>query len=144
MAGAVLRASRKGCGAPGRRGSCVWQAQYSEPLERVAARLVAAGQYSEPLERVAARLVAAGPRPVCAAGERLEKVAARLRGRRSTQSLYKGLRRAWSPPVRGSLCAILRASRKGAPGRRWSAAPVCVAGAVLGASRRVWQFAVCK
>ena len=55
------------------------QGQYSEPLERVAARGVAAGrrflsvwqaQYPEPLERVAARGVAAGRRPVsvCVAG----------------------------------------------------------------------------
>ena len=95
VGGAVLGAFRKGCGAPGRRGPrllSVWQAQYLEPPERVAARLLAVGrgsvcvagailrgsrkgygapgrrgprllsvwqaQYSEPLERVAARLVA--------------------------------------------------------------------------------------
>ena len=135
VAGAVLGASRKGCGAPGRRGPrllSVWQAQYWEPLERVAARLVAVGRGSF------------------------------LRGRR----LQKGLRRAWSPwaaaPVRVA-GAVLRTSRKGcgAPSRRgprllsvWqaqylepservaarlvavAAAPVCVAGAVLGASRK--------
>ena len=88
VAGAVLGASRKGCGAPGHRGPRLlfaWQAQYLEPSERVAARLVAVGRGS------------------C------------LRGRRSTWSLQKGFWRAWSP---------------------WAAASVCVAGAVLGASRK--------
>ena len=83
VAGAVLEPSRKGCGAPGRRGPrflSVWQAQSLEVPERVAARLVAVGRGS------------------C------------LRG-----SLQKGLRRAWLP---------------------WAAAPVCVAGAVLGTSRK--------
>ena len=163
VAGAILGAFRKGCGAPCRRGPrllCVWQAQYLEPPERVAARLVAVGSGS------------------C------------LRGRRSTWSLQKGLRRAWSPWAGAVLGAskkgcgapgrrgprllsawqarylehpILGASRKGssAPGRcgprllfawqaqywslekelrrgwsPWAAAPVCVAGAVLGASRK--------
>ena len=88
VAGAVLGGSRKGCGAPGRRGPrflSMWQAQYSEPREMVAARLVAVG------------------RGCC------------LCGRHSTSSLQKGLRRAWSP---------------------WAAAPVCMAGAVLGAFRK--------
>ena len=75
VAGAVLGASRKSCGAPGRRGPRLlfaWQAQYFgayslELLERQA-------QYLELLERVAARLVAVG-RGSC------------LRGRRSTWSL---------------------------------------------------------
>ena len=83
MAGAVLRASRKGCGAPGRR--------WPEPLEEVAARPVAAGprlrsvwqaQCSEPLEEVAARPVAAGPRLLSVWQARYseppERVAARL------------------------------------------------------------------
>ena len=49
VAGAVLGASRKGCGAPGRRGPrllSAWQAQFLEPPERVAARLVAVGRGS--------------------------------------------------------------------------------------------------
>ena len=100
----------------------MWQAQYSEVLERVAARLVAAGprllsvwqtQYSEPLERVAARLVAAGPRLLSVwqaqYSEPLERVGARLvaAGLLAGAVLrgQKGLRRAWSPLVRGScLC----------------------------------------
>ena len=89
MAGAVLGASRKGCGAPGRRGPRLLSVRQAQ-------------QYLELPERVAARLVAVG-RGSC------------LCGRRSTWSLEKGLRRAWSP---------------------WAAAPVCVAGAVLGASRK--------
>ena len=48
MAGAVLGASRKGCGAPGRgpRLLSAWQAQHLEPPERVAARRVAVGHGS--------------------------------------------------------------------------------------------------
>ena len=107
VAGAVLGASRKGCGAPGRLLS-VWQAQYSEPLERVAARLVAVG------------------RGCC------------LCGKRSTWRFQKGLRRAWSPWAAVPVCvagAVLGTSR----GLRrawslWAAAPVRLAGAVLGAS----------
>ena len=43
VAGAVLGASRKGSGTWSRLLS-VWQAQYLEPPERVAARLVAVGR----------------------------------------------------------------------------------------------------
>ena len=78
MAGAVQRASWRSCCALGRRwaplGRAVafaWQAQYREPPEGAAARLVAAGR------RWAARWL--------------------LRGRRSTESLLKELLRAWSP-----------------------------------------------
>ena len=123
--------------AAGPRLLSAWQAQYLEPPERVAARLVAVG------------------RGFC------------LRGRRSTWSFQKGLRRAWSPWAAASVCvagAVLGVSRKGcgAPdpavgrgsclrGRRstwslqkglrrawspWAAAPFCVAGAVLGVSRK--------
>ena len=113
MAGAVLGASRKGCDAPGRRGPrllSVWQAQYLEPPERVAARLVAVGHGS------------------C------------LCGRRSTWSLQKGLRRAWSPWAAAPVCvagAVLGASTKGC-----GVPPVCVAGAILGASRKGCLVAV--
>ena len=110
VAGAVLKASRKGCGAPGRR----WPAapvcvaliissasHHLTPLVAAGPRLLSVwqAQYSEPLERVGRRWPAA---PVCVAG------------------------------------AVLTASRKGcgAPGRRWPAASVCVAGAVLTASRQ--------
>ena len=156
VAGAVLRASRKGCGAPGRRGSClcgrrstqslvaagprllsVWQAQCSEPLQRVAARLVAA----EPLsERVA---VAAGPRLLSVWQARYSEVAACLvpldpRLLSARQAQY----------------SVLRASRKGCgapgrrwpvcvtpPGRRWPAAPVCVCvwQAQYSELRRAWS-----
>ena len=102
MAGAVFRASRKGCGTPGRRGPrllSAWQAQYLEPPERVLARLVAVG------------------RGFC------------LRGRNSTWSLQKGLRRAWSPLARGSCLCGRRSTQS-------PAAPVCVEGAVFRASRK--------
>ena len=74
VAGAILGASRKGCGAPGRRGPrllSVWQAQYLEPLERVAARLAAlvcvAGAALGASRKVA-RLVAGAAASVCVAG----------------------------------------------------------------------------
>ena len=123
----ILRASRIGL----RR---AWSplARYSEPLERVAARLVDAdprllsvwqAQYSEPLEKLAARLVAAGPRLLFAwqaqYSEPLERVAARL--------VATGPR----------LLSVWQARKGcGAPGRRWPAASVCVAGAVFRASRK--------
>ena len=150
MAGAVLRASRKGCGAPGRRGPrllSVWQAQYLEPLERVAARLVAVGRGCCLCGRRSTWSLQSGApgrrgrstwssRKGCGApgrrGPRLRLCGRRstwnlparlvaagrgscLCGRRSTWSLQKGLRRAWSP---------------------WAAAPVRVAGAIFGASRK--------
>ena len=110
---AVSRDCRRACGARGRRWaprSLQWQAQYPEPPEGTAARVVAAGppavlcataigickamQCPETAEGPAARVVAAGPLALCS-------------GRRSTQSLQKGLRRAWSPlgPLR--FCALL-------------------------------------
>ena len=98
VAGAVPRASRRGCGARcrhWRRWLSSWQAQYPEPPEGPAARVVAAG--------------AAGCLP---------------RGRRSIQSLQKGLRRALSPLVSLAVRvagAVPRASRRGcgARCRRW-------------------------
>ena len=69
-------------------------------------------QCLETAEGPAARVVAAGPLALCS-------------GRRSTQSLQKGLRRAWSP-LGPSLFAVAgavpRASRRdcGARGRRWA------------------------
>ena len=113
VAGAVPRASRRACGARGRRWalrSLQWQAQYPEPPEGTAARVVAAGppavlcisaivickamQCPETAEGPAARVVAAGPLALCS-------------GRRSTQSLQKGLRRAWSPLGPLQFCALL-------------------------------------
>ena len=147
VAGAVLRASRKGCGAPGRR---------SEPLERVAARLVAAGprllsawqaqyldlqnglrrawsplawqaQYLGPPEGVAARLVAAGSRLVSAwQAQYLEppqRVAARLVA--AGPRFLSAWQAQYLEPPEG-------VASSGAPGRRRAAAPVCVAGAILG------------
>ena len=100
VAGAVSRASRRGCGARCRRWCrwlpSAWQAQYPEPPKGAAARVVAAG--------------AAGCLP---------------RGRRSTQRLQKGLRRALSPLVPLAAVrvagAVPRASRRGcgARCRRW-------------------------
>ena len=97
VAGAVSRASRRACGARCRRWCrwmSSWQARYPEPPEGPAARVVAAG------------------------------AAACLRGRRSTQSLEKGLRRGLSPLVPLPACragAVPRASRRGcgAGCRRW-------------------------
>ena len=97
VAGAVPRASRRGCGARCRRWCRLpssWQAQYPEPLEGAAARVVAAGAAGCP------------------------------RGRRSTQSLQKGLRRALSPLVPLAVLvagAVPRASRRGCGARchRW-------------------------
>ena len=121
VAGAVPRASRRGCGARCRRWCrwlSSWQAQYPEPLEGAAARVVAAGaagcprgRRSTPPEGAAARVVAAG-------------AAGCPRGRRSTQSLQKGLRRALSPLVPLAVFvagAVPRASRRGcgARCRRW-------------------------
>ena len=94
VAGAVPRASRRDCGARGRR----WAPCSPQCLETA--------------EGPAARVVAAGPLALCS-------------GRRSTQSLQKGLRRAWSP-LGPSLFAVAgavpRASRRdcGARGRRWA------------------------
>ena len=136
VAGAVPRASRRGCGARCRRWCrwpSSWQAQYPEPPEGAAARVVAAGaacclrqaQYPEPPEGAAARVVAAGCLP---------------RGRRSTQTVEKGLRRALSPLV--PLAAFGRRSTQSPQkGLRRALSPlvplaVLVAGAVPRASRR--------
>ena len=111
VAGAVLGACRKGCGAPGHRGPrllSVWQAQYLEPSERVAARLVAVGRGCCLYDRRSTWILQKGLR-------RAWSPWAAAPGRRSTWSLQKGLRRAWSP---------------------WAAAAVCAAGAVFGASRK--------
>ena len=87
VAGAILRASGKGCGAPCRR----WPA----------APLCVAGAVSEPLERVAARLVPTGPQ-LCV-------------GRRSADSLQKGLQRAWSPLARGTQSVAKELQRAWSP-----------------------------
>ena len=144
MAGAVLRASRKGYGAPGRRGPrllSVWQAQYLEPPERVAARLVAVGRGSCPKGcaapgrrgpwaaapvRVAGAVLGASRKGCGAPGRRWARLQYLIKASR------KGWWRAWSPWAAAPACvagAMLRASRKGcgAPG---------LAGAVLGASRK--------
>ena len=163
VAGAVPRASRRDCGARGRRwapcGSvryCHWDLQSNGAAGGPAARLQWQAQYPEPPEGPAARVVAAGPLALCS-------------GRRSTQSLQKGLRRAWSPlgplrfcallplgfakqcsvqrlqkglrrawsPVGPSLSAVAgagpRASRRdcGARGRRWAPAVLCVTAIVI-------------
>ena len=153
------------------------QAQYSEPSEGGAARVVAAGprllsvwqaQYSEPSEGVAARVVAAGPRLLSVwqaqRSEGLRRALSPLGrgfclcGRRSIQSLQKGLRRALSPvwqaqysePSEGlrralsplgrgfCLCGRRRYSEpsEGVAARVVAAGSVCVAGAVLRASRK--------
>ena len=114
VAGAVQRASWRSCCALGRRWAPLgralafaWQAQYREPPEGAAARLVAAGR------RWAARWL--------------------LHGRCSTESLLKELLRAWSPlgaaRPRGGFCVASAvreppegaAARLVAAGRRWAA-----------------------
>ena len=113
VAGAVSRASI----AAGRRSLSVWQAQYLEPLDGVAARGVAAGrrslsvwqaQYPEPLEGVAARGVAA-------AG-----------------AISRGSRRVLARGVAAGRRSLSLRRREGvaARGRRWAPVSVCVAGAV--------------
>ena len=80
--GAVLGASRKGSGAPGRRGPrllSAWQAQYLEHLERVAARLVAVA--AAPVCVAGAILGASRQSPWACVAQYLEppeRVAARL------------------------------------------------------------------
>ena len=183
----MSRDCRRACGARGRRWaprSLQWQAQYPEPPEGTAARVVAAGppavlcvtaigickamQCPETAEGPAARVVAAGPPAVlrvtaigiCKAmqcPETAEGPAARVvaagplalcSGRRSTQSLQKGLRRAWSPlgPLRfcalvplgfAKQCSVQRLQK----GLRGAWSPLgpslsAVAGAVPRASRR--------
>ena len=143
VAGAVHRASWRSCGARGRRWAAAaflvagtvhtaswlrfaWQAQYTEPPGRAAARVAAAGprlpfswqvQYSaswllfasqaqcrEPPRGAAARVAAAGPRlPFSWQAQYTELPGCASRGRRSTQSLLAELRRAWPPLGRGSL-----------------------------------------
>ena len=125
--------------------------QCPETAEGPAARVVAAGppavlrvtaigickamQCPETAEGPAARVVAAGPLALCS-------------GRRSTQSLQKGLRRAWSPlgPLR--FCALVflgfakqRSVQRLQKGLRGAWSPLgpslsAVAGAVPRASRR--------
>ena len=121
MAGAVPRASRRGCGARCRRWLSSWLAQYPEPHRRGCGarcrrwcRLLSSwqAQYPEPPEGAAARVVAAG-------------AACCLPRRGSTQSLQKGLWRALSPLVPLAVFlvagAVPRASRRGcgARCRRW-------------------------
>ena len=114
VAGAVPRASRRGCGARCRRWCrllSLWQAQYPEPPEGAAARVVAAG------------------------------AACCLRGRRSTQSLQKGLRRALSPLVPAGCPRGRRSTQSLQKGLRRALSPlvplaVLVAGAVPRASKR--------
>ena len=74
--------------------SLQWQAQYPEPPEGAAARVVAAGPPS--LSAVAGAVPKASRRG-CGARCRRWAPLALCSGRRSTQSLQKGLRRALSP-----------------------------------------------
>ena len=143
VAGAVPRASRRGCGARCRhwcRWLSSWQAQYPEPPEGAVARVVAAGAAAcLPRGRRTRRGCGARCRRWCrwlsswqahSRGAAARVVAAGAacclpRGRRSTQSLQKGLWRALSPlvplPVFRVAGAVSRASRRGcgARCRRW-------------------------
>ena len=137
VAGAVARASRKGCGARCRRWLSSWQAQYPEPPEGAAARVVAAGaacclprggrsvqslqkglrRALSPLVPLAVFLVAGAVSRAFTEGAAARVVAAGAAGcpRGSTQSLQKELRRASSPVPLAVLMAgaVPRASRRG-------------------------------
>ena len=126
----------------------VWQAQYSEPPERVAVRIVAAGPrlLSVWLRRGLSPLA----RGFCLYGTRciqsLQKGLRRglsplahgscLCARRKTQSLQKGLRRGSSPLARASCIFGRRNTQSLAANLAAPDAPRCVAGAVLKASRK--------
>ena len=118
----LLQKLGRGLSPAGPRLLCAWQAQYSEPPEGAAARIVAGwaaallcvawqAQYTEAPEGAGARIVAGWAAPsLCVAGavhsafwrscgadcRRLGR-AFSLRGRRSTQRLLKELRRGLSP-----------------------------------------------
>ena len=123
MAQSLQKGLRRALSPLGPPLSLQWQAQYPEPPEGAAARVVA---YPEPPEGAAARVVAAGPPSLSAVAGAVPRASrrgcgARCRrwaplalcsGRRSTQSLQKGLRRASSPLGPG---AVPRASRRGSP-----------------------------
>ena len=168
VAGAVPRASRRGCGARCRRWCrwlSSWQAQYPEPPEGAAARVVAAGAAGCPRGRRSTQSLQKGlrralsplvPLAVLVAGavpKASRRAAARVvaagaacclpRGRRSIQSLHKGLRRALSPLVPLAAFrvagAVPRASQKGLRRALSPLVPLAVflvAGAVPRASRR--------
>ena len=120
VAGAVSRASRRGCGARCRRWCrwlSSWQAQYPRASRRGCGarcrrwcRLLSSwqAQYPEPPAGAAARVVAAG-------------AVGCPRDRRSTQSLQKGLRRALSPLVPLAVLVAGAVPRRGcgARCRRW-------------------------
>ena len=150
-AGAVHRASWTSCGARGRRWGrgCLWrgrrstqslllqrawlllgprlplawQAQYTEPPGRAAARVAASGAAAA--FRVAGAVHRASWRSCGARGRRWGR-GCLWRGRRSTQGLLDELRRAWPPLGRATAAfgvagAVHRASWTscGARGRRW-------------------------
>ena len=145
LRGAVLKASRKGCGtlcrrwpagsvcvaravlervaesfdAAGPRRLSVWQAQYSEPPERVTGALspLAWGVclYKQTLQKRLRNALSPLARGVC------------LCGRRSTQSLQKGLRNAL---LARRLSLSLARGGCGTLCRRWPAASVCGADAL--------------
>ena len=150
-AGAVHRASWTSCGARGRRWGrgCLWrgrrstqslllqrawlllgprlplawQAQYTEPPGRAAARLAASGAAAA--FRVAGAVHRASWRSCGARGRRWGR-GCLWRGRRSTQGLLDELRRAW-PPLGPRLPLAWQAQYTEPPGR--AAARVAAAGA---------------
>ena len=146
---------RKGCGTPGRRWAAVSVCVAGAVLrasERVAERLVAAGPriLFRASERFAERLVVAGPRLLSAWQAQYSELQKGLRNAWSFlfawqaqySKLQKGLRNAWSPLGRGFCLRGRRNNQSfrrgcGTPGRRWAAASVCVAGAILRAWERV-------
>ena len=114
MAGAVHKASWSSCGA-----RFVWQAQYTEPPGRAAARVGAAGPrlpfvWQAPLGR---GCLSCGRRSTQSLLVELRRAWALLGrgclscGRRSTQSLLVELRRVWAPLGRGCLLCGRRSTQ---------------------------------
>ena len=135
----LLQKLGRGLSPAGPRLLCAWQAQYSEPPEGAAARIVAG--WAAALLCVAGAVHRGSWRSWSADCRRLGRGFS-LRGRRSTQSLLKELRRGLSPAgprLLSARQAQYTAPSEGAAARivaGWAAALLCVAGAVHRASRR--------
>ena len=137
----LLKELRRGLSPAGPRRSFAWQAQYTEPPEGAAARIVAGW--------AAASLCLAGTVHrafwrSCGADCRRLGRGFSLRGRRSTQRLLKEVGRGLSPAgprLLSAWQAQYTEPSEGAAARTvagWAAALLCVAGAVHRASWRSW------
>ena len=135
----LLKELRRGLSPAGPRLLFAWQTQYTEPREGAAARIVAG--WAAATCCVAGAVHRASWRSCGADCRRLGRGSS-LRGRRSTQSLVKELRRGLSPAGPRLLVAWqvqYTEPPEGAAARivaGWAAAPLCVADAVHRASWR--------